>query len=81
MRSITWRYKESFAQENSWTCWKRYITKYNQIHVRTCEQNTFFSCSVEKLHMEQANKCNSDYTIISADAVNKIHAGTLAVSR
>ena len=31
--------------------------------------------------MEHANKFQSDYTIISADAMNKIHVGTLAVSR
>ena len=31
--------------------------------------------------MDHANKYNSDYTIINADTINKIHVGTLTVSR
>ena len=33
------------------------------------------------LRMEHANKYNYDCTIVNADAMNKIHVGTLAVSR
>ena len=31
--------------------------------------------------LEHAHKFRDDHTVISADAMNKVHVGTLAVSR
>ena len=48
---------------------------------RTENENNHFIHSRVGLRLEHAATYNTDYTVVSADAMNKIHVGTLAVSR
>ena len=55
------------------------VSKKENSGINENEVNHFVHSRVG-LRMEHANKYNPNYTIISADAMNKIHVGKLAVS-
>ena len=49
--------------------------------LRKDSQQAHFIHSRVAMRLEHAQKFHTDYTVISADAMNKVHVGTLAVSR